>query len=48
MITKEPLTRRQALAIIENLFDYALDWENNRRIIPEEGTEAFQTWSVLS
>ena len=44
MNAKEPLTRRQALAIIENLFDCALDWENNRRIVPEEGTEAYLNW----
>jgi len=42
--SKEPLTRRQALAIIENLFDYALEWENNRRLIPEAGTDAFEHW----
>jgi DNA topoisomerase 2-associated protein PAT1 len=40
----EPLTRRQALAIIENLFDYALEWENNRRIVPDEGTDAYYRW----
>lgn len=44
MDTKEPLSQRQALVIIENLFDYALDWENNRRTVPEEGTEAYQRW----
>ena len=44
MDTKEPLTHRQALAIIENLFDYALDWENNRRIVPEKGTDSYLKW----
>ncbi|KAF8478258.1 topoisomerase II-associated protein PAT1 [Gautieria morchelliformis] len=42
----EPLTRRQALTIIENLFDYALEWENNRRIVPDEGTDAYYRWEA--
>ncbi|GJJ11363.1 hypothetical protein Clacol_005595 [Clathrus columnatus] len=41
---KEPLTYRQALAIIENLFDYTIEWETNRRFIPEENTEDYENW----
>ncbi|KAF8511840.1 topoisomerase II-associated protein PAT1 [Hysterangium stoloniferum] len=45
-IACEPLTRRQALAIIETLFDHALNWENNRRFIPEDNPEAFERWQA--
>jgi DNA topoisomerase 2-associated protein PAT1 len=45
LVRKDPLTHRQILAILENLYDVVLKVEQLRRDQPSESdVEAFQTW----
>lgn len=44
-IRKEPLTHRQVLVLLENLYDLVLEVEQHRRDQPpQEDEEACQAW----
>lgn len=47
VVRKEPLSHRQVLVILENLYDLVLEVEQLRRDQPsQEEEEAYQFWSV--
>jgi DNA topoisomerase 2-associated protein PAT1 len=47
VVRKEPLSHRQVLVILENLYDLVLEVEQLRRDQPPHSEEeAYQTWSV--
>lgn len=47
VVRKDPLSHRQVLVILENLYDLVLEVEQLRRDQPpQEEEEAYQTWLV--
>ena len=47
LVRKDPLTHRETLVILEDLFDLVLSVEQERRDQPPaEEVEAFEEWSV--
>lgn len=48
LVHRDPLTHREALVILEQLYDLVLDIEQRRRDQPPEDVEAYEEWCVLS